>query len=195
MNKIITIIMIVLLLAIVGCKREAKEAAPIQPMPEQPAEGIEAPETAESMEQETEAKLAVPSAANVEILKEETTSGRTYEERSFEAETDISGITCSIDEQKIGFTFTNNDGVDYTLEYIKFGEERDEMELSLEVNGRRIKNTMEACGTNLVKEGESVTCTVDTVIRTGESTFGKELINYVEASRAAKQSKIAFRCS
>lgn len=147
----------------------------------------------------------------VRIHSESATFGTAEEGRQKEDVSIFSNVRCKVRGPKgdrvvgssypddiLSFTLHNRDDRDYFLGYYRKGLEFDDIpqySLKLLINGRKIDDMKEKCGTLVIKAGQTIECRdVRTVIKTGESFTGRQNDNKLEATGVYMSSKTIFTC-
>ena len=95
----------------------------------------------------------------------------------------------------LSFTFHNKDSHEFYIPIMKPKDSPTSEGVKLMINGRRIPNADELCGSNYVKGDEKLTCKeVKTVLKSGKSVRGQQLTNKLETTTRYYKSELIFTC-
>lgn len=147
----------------------------------------------------------------ITILTESTTFKTPEGEKTMEAVSLFGNVRCKVRgagsnralgsasaDDELSFTLTNRDERDYFLGYYRKGLEYADIppySLRILVNGRKINDLEQICGTLVIKAGETIECRkAHAVIKTGDSFTGPSYDNKLEADSTYVSSKTIFTC-
>ncbi len=147
----------------------------------------------------------------VTILSESTTFEMPDGEKTAESVSLFGNVRCKIRgpgsnrelgsasaDDEVSFTLTNRDERDYFLGYYRKGLEYADIpkySLRILINGRKIDDFEQVCGTLTIKAGETIECRkAHVVIKAGDSFTGLPYDNKLEADSVYFSSKTIFTC-
>jgi len=97
-------------------------------------------------------------------------------------------------DDSISFKVTNKDDRDYYITYIKPKDSEIFDALKIAVNGHRISDIDEKCGSRYIKSGETLTCkNVPAILKVGLDIRFIEYINIITADSTYMESKLMFK--
>lgn len=111
-------------------------------------------------------------------------------------EAEEAGYTANVQSDDIiSFTFTNDDEHEYYLAIEKPEDSATSEGMKLMINGRRVRETEEKCGSNYVGANDDLTCNnIQTVIRSGTSIQGTPYSNKLETTTRYYRTQMLFTC-
>lgn len=219
MNKtMVACIVVMSIFFLLGCVRQQLPAPEIQAelpeaAPESAPAGSEAAVPAaeadvesQPTEQKTELVKEKPvlgsehTTPNSVIVSQKTVMGRAGDTNKKEEPVSwFSDVVCGKlfpdGESLVRFTFENKGTKTYYLTKVGVEELTEKDGVNIRLNSdRAADNPQKECGTEVVKPGQKVTCTIKEKLRKGTTYWEKELVNKLAASSVGLYSELKFTC-